>query len=231
MAICATALMAIASCAAPDVRNTSLLEMQKRKTYKIASWYGPGFDGLRTASGEVYDMNAMTCAHKSLPFGTRLRITNVDNGLSVEVVVNDRGPFVDGRDIDLSRAAADALGLIGPGTGFVKVKNIGRDMRYDRYLKEGSVPDTYEPVKDGPYTVQVAAFREFGSAEHIMKGLELSQKDVYMLQLKTDTGVLYRVRIGKFGSKKKAQNLAVDLMKQGYSTMITQYEEPDALSN
>lgn len=81
-----------------------------------ASWYGPGFHGNRTANGETYDQNALTAAHRTLPFGTRLRVTNTANGRSVEVRINDRGPFVDGRDLDLSKAAADALGFHGVAT-------------------------------------------------------------------------------------------------------------------
>ena len=81
-----------------------------------ASWYGPGFHGNLTANGEVYDQHAMTAAHKTLPFGTRLRVTNMANGQSVVVRINDRGPFVAGRDLDLSRAAADALGFAGVAT-------------------------------------------------------------------------------------------------------------------
>ena len=81
-----------------------------------ASWYGPGFDGNRTASGEIFDQWALTAAHRTLPFGTRLRVTNTANGRSVVVRVNDRGPFVSGRVLDLSRAAADALGFSGVAT-------------------------------------------------------------------------------------------------------------------
>ena len=81
-----------------------------------ASWYGPGFHGNLTANGETYDQHAMTAAHKTLPFGTRLRVTNTANGRSVVVRINDRGPFVAGRDLDLSRAAADALGFAGVAT-------------------------------------------------------------------------------------------------------------------
>lgn len=81
-----------------------------------ASWYGPGFHGNLTANGETYDQYAMTAAHKTLPFGTRLRVTNTANGRSVEVRINDRGPFVAGRDLDLSRAAAEALGFAGVAT-------------------------------------------------------------------------------------------------------------------
>lgn len=83
----------------------------------LASWYGGKFHGRRTASGERFDMNELTAAHPSLPFGTRLRVRNPRNGREVEVRINDRGPFTGGRIIDLSRAAADAIGLIQAGVG------------------------------------------------------------------------------------------------------------------
>ena len=90
----------------------------------VASWYGPGFDGKRTASGEVYDMEDMTAAHKRLPFGTRVLVDNLDNGLRTEVRINDRGPFVDDRIIDLSRAAAREIQMLGPGTARVRISII-----------------------------------------------------------------------------------------------------------
>jgi len=87
----------------------------------IASWYGPRFNGRMTASGERYDMNALTAAHRSLPFGTRLRVVNLDNDRVVEVRVNDRGPMVPGRILDLSYAAARALGAVGTGVIPVRI--------------------------------------------------------------------------------------------------------------
>ncbi len=87
----------------------------------IASWYGDPFHGRQTASGEVYDMNAPTAAHQTLPFGTVVRIENLDNGTSTEVRINDRGPFVQGRIIDVSRRGARELGLIEPGTAEVRI--------------------------------------------------------------------------------------------------------------
>ncbi len=95
----------------------------------VASWYGPGFDGRPTSSREVYDMQAMTAAHPWLPFDTRLRVTNLDNGLAAEVRINDRGPFVGGRVIDLSFAAANRLGMIGPGTARVRLEVSGAPPR------------------------------------------------------------------------------------------------------
>src|SRR5712691_11671508 len=88
----------------------------------IASWYGPGFHGQSTASGEIYNQNALTAAHPTLPLGTRVEVTNLANGKSVQVRINDRGPFVRGRTIDLSRGAAHKLGMVKPGVSRVRIK-------------------------------------------------------------------------------------------------------------
>jgi rare lipoprotein A len=87
-----------------------------------ASWYGPRFQGKKTASGEIYDQRKLTAAHKTLPLGTKARVTNLNNGSSVEVEINDRGPYVEGRIIDLSRAAAGALGFVELGVAPVQVE-------------------------------------------------------------------------------------------------------------
>jgi rare lipoprotein A len=88
----------------------------------VASWYGPGFHGKRTANGEVYDQYELTAAHQTLPLGTRVMVTSLTNGRAVEVRINDRGPFIGGRVIDLSYAAASVIGMIGPGTMPVRVE-------------------------------------------------------------------------------------------------------------
>lgn len=88
----------------------------------VASWYGPGFHGRTTANGERYNMNDMTAAHKTLKFGTKVRVTNKTNGKSVVVRINDRGPYVGSRIIDLSKSAAQAIDMIGPGTAGVTVE-------------------------------------------------------------------------------------------------------------
>ena len=90
-----------------------------------ASWYGPGFAGRLTANGEVFDPSQLTAAHKTLPFGTRVRVTNLNNGRSIDVRINDRGPFKPGRVIDLSRAAAERIGMIGSGTAPVRLELLG----------------------------------------------------------------------------------------------------------
>jgi rare lipoprotein A len=91
----------------------------------IASWYGPGYDGKRTSSGEVYDQDALTAAHSTWAFGTRARVTLLSTGRSVVVTINDRFPSHKGRLIDLSKGAAKAIGLIGPGTGLVRLVVVG----------------------------------------------------------------------------------------------------------
>src|SRR5215470_18049669 len=90
-----------------------------------ASWYGLTHQGRQTASGEIYDMRQLTAAHRTFPFGTRVLITNLDNGRTVEVRINDRGPFVDGRVIDVSRAAAERLGGLGRGLMRVRIRVVG----------------------------------------------------------------------------------------------------------
>src|SRR5262249_25106592 len=97
----------------------------------MASWYGGKFHGRRTASGERFNMHKLTCAHRTLPFGSRLRVTNLSNGREVVVVVNDRGPFVHSRLIDLSRKAAEQLDFLGRGVTRVRVESLLPDK--DRY--------------------------------------------------------------------------------------------------
>jgi rare lipoprotein A len=91
-----------------------------------ASWYGPGFHGRRTANGERFNTWAYTAAHRSLPFGTKVRVTNLRNNQAVVVRINDRGPYVGGRVIDLSKAAAQAIGMVRSGTAPVRIEILGR---------------------------------------------------------------------------------------------------------
>ena len=105
------------------IADRSLVEFLDKGTMK-ASWYGPGFHGHKTANGEVYDQMSFTAAHKSLKFGTLLKITNLKNSKSVVVRINDRGPYIHGRDLDLSKAAALELGFVRKGVSKIKVEEI-----------------------------------------------------------------------------------------------------------
>jgi rare lipoprotein A len=103
--------------------DRNLVEFIDKGTMK-ASWYGPGFHGQKTANGEIYNQNSFTAAHKSLKFGTLLKITNLKNNKSVVIRINDRGPYIHGRDLDLSKAAATELGFINKGVSKIKVEEI-----------------------------------------------------------------------------------------------------------
>ena len=126
----ATAIMAARQLAAPAsvlcLLGPLLAPLPASATEGVASFYGKGFHGRRTASGERFDQNDMTAAHKTLPFGTRVRVTHLNNGRSVVVVVNDRGPFVRGRVIDLSRGAAGRIGMVNSGVAKVRLEILGR---------------------------------------------------------------------------------------------------------
>ncbi|CAN5463663.1 hypothetical protein BH11CYA1_BH11CYA1_00930 [soil metagenome] len=119
----------------------------------IASWYGGRFHGRRTASGGIYDMNKLTCAHKTLPFGTKLLIFNPQNGKEVEVVVTDRGPYVGKRIIDLSKAAADKLNISGIGNVVCMIR------------KGASKPKVFEPAYKLHGELEIADSEEVASKQ------------------------------------------------------------------
>ncbi|MDR2819458.1 MAG: septal ring lytic transglycosylase RlpA family protein [Desulfovibrio sp.] len=109
------------------VRGKTYYPLKSARDYVeigVASWYGPGFHGKKTASGEIYNQNAMTAAHRILPLGTMTRVTHLRNGRSVVVRINDRGPFAEDRVIDLSKGAATRLGITGKGTARVHIKSL-----------------------------------------------------------------------------------------------------------
>src|SRR2546426_4028160 len=133
----------------------------------VASWYGPGFHGNRSANGEIYDQYELTAAHPSLPLGTRVMVTNLENGRAVQVRINDRGPFIGGRAIDLSYAAARSIGMVGPGTARVRVEVLERASRPP---PRPVAPAPSETVL-GTYLVEVAALSDPAKAEHLRQVL------------------------------------------------------------
>lgn len=183
----------------------------------VASWYGYDFHGRPTASGEIFDMYRFTCAHREFPFGTLLRVINTSNGKYVKCIVNDRGPFVSGRDIDLSYAAAREIGLIGPGTVPVRIEYMGRDTSYIREVRY--------LTSEGPFTIQVGSFREVENALRLKNALELRYKDVYIINAVIDDAIYYRVRLGKFIKRDDAHGLAKAMAQEGYSPVIMKYED------
>jgi len=131
----------------------------------LASWYGGKFQGRRTASGEVFDTHLLTAAHKTLPFGTLVRVTNLENGKSVTVRINDRGPFVPGRIIDLSMAAATAIGLAGKGVAPVRLEV------QPGGSGEGESPRGASGPAAGAFRLQVGSFRQRANAETLLSRL------------------------------------------------------------
>lgn len=166
----------------------------------IASWYGVPFNGHRTSDGEIYDMHGATAAHRTLPFGAVVRVTNLQNGKQTEVRINDRGPFVANRIIDLSYAAAQSLGMIGPGTARVRIEVVS-----------GPNPQT------GFFGVQVGAFREQENAERLKAQLEGRYSPVTIATYDSPAGLFYRVRVGRLSTEAAAQQLAGDLQAGGES--------------
>jgi rare lipoprotein A len=183
----------------------------------VASWYGPDFNGKPTASGEIYNMNAYTCAHKEYPFGTKLKVTSARNNKETECIVNDRGPFVAGRDLDLSYACAKSIDLIVTGTQRVYIEPQGRDLHYVKYIRYGAV--------NGTLTIQVSSFKDESNAKRLKSGLELRYQNVYILESNVKGEKYYRVRVGKFGSKSDASMTGKTLADEGYNVLITHYEQ------
>jgi len=183
-----------------------------------ASWYGPKFHGRRTASGETFDMHALTAAHKTLPFGTRLEVTYPKTGASVTVTVNDRGPFVRGRDLDLSLGAARRIGLEADGVGRVRVRFLGRDPRYVKYIEEPRPPGEAEGT--GRWAVQFGAFLDPANAERLKAAVDLTHPGAYIQSVEIGGRTWHRVRLGDFPSKAAALPRARELAREGYAVRI-----------
>ncbi|MCX5908176.1 MAG: septal ring lytic transglycosylase RlpA family protein [Deltaproteobacteria bacterium] len=168
----------------------------------LASWYGEEYHGRKTANGEVYNMYAMTAAHRTLPFNTRVQVTNLENGQKAELRINDRGPFVAGRIIDVSKTGANTLELLAKGTAKVRVESIGF---------AGGVP----PLLEGTYAIQVAAFAERENAERMQSALLLVKKypGIRIIVWESKWKRLSRLRLGSFRSEAEARRYSDILRK------------------
>lgn len=172
----------------------------------VASWYGPDFHGRRTATGEPYDMHAMTGAHPTLPLPTWVRVTNLENGRSVDIRLNDRGPFAKNRIIDLSRAAAERLDMIGAGTALVEVRS----------LASGARAAATEAAPASPLYAQAGAFAEEDNARRLADRLRGSGiAGVAVTEAQVDGRRLFRVRAGPVGSVAEFDGLVERLRAAG----------------
>jgi rare lipoprotein A len=157
----------------------------------LASWYGHPYHGRPSASGEIYDMEKLTAAHRTLPFGTWVRVHDLDNSKSVDVRINDRGPFVDGRIIDISHAAARQIEMIGPGVANVRLEIL-------------SEPAAQKPAS---FAVQVGAFRNRENAERLCGEMQASY-GAARLVLRSGSPALWRVLVGQESTEDGAGTLA-----------------------
>ncbi len=174
-----------------------------------ASWYGVPFHGRHASNGEIYDMYKLTAAHRTLPFETMVRVTNLNNGKTTVVRITDRGPFVDNRIIDLSLAAAREVDSVGPGVVPARVEVLG-----------GVDPTA------GFFTVQVGAFRERANAERLRERLSASYSPIFIQQYDSPDGVFYRVRVGRISGEDAAHQFGGQLHDlEGFTPLVTRLDE------
>lgn len=176
----------------------------------VASWYGPNFNGKKTANGETYDMYGLTAAHRTLAFNSKVRVTNLDNGKSIVVRVNDRGPYAKSRIIDLSKKAAQDLDMIQAGTARVRLE-----------LVEGKKPDlsTFCSLCE-TYGVQLGSFKNAFDAEILKDKIE----GAYVHSGDVNGKLMHRVIYGAYTSKSDAEEALTKLKRKGFDGFVRQLE-------
>jgi rare lipoprotein A len=203
------ALLLLAGCSVPASKVRVPEPAAERLSQTgIASWYGPGFHGKATASGETYNQNDFSAAHQTLPIGTRVRVTNLENGSATEVSINDRGPFAKGRIIDLSYSAAQQINMVGPGTALVRVDVLESPIKLQQI--RGALD----------YTLQLGSFTQLENAQQLRDRAARSFADVTITSLQTKEITYYRVHLGSFPSRTDAEERARQLTQDGYSVII-----------
>ena len=176
----------------------------------VASWYGPNFHGKLTANGETFDMNQVSAAHRTLPFNTEVIVKNQDNGKSVRVRINDRGPYAKDRIIDLSRAAAEIIDMIGPGTANVKLYLVKGDLKNSRVTN----------LKVPNYTLQLGSYTDRPSAERRSKEIKGSRVE----KLSLNGNDVFRVYYGNYTDTSKAERDLTRLKRRGINGFVKQIE-------
>ena len=182
----------------------------------LASWYGRKFHGRRTSNGETYNMYGRTAAHKTLPFNTYVRVKNLKNGKKTVVRINDRGPFVRGRIIDLTLTAAAELGMAEDGVVPVRIEALG----YARKKrKAGKVVRVYEKPASyelGDFTIQVGAFTERENALRLRASLSRKYRNATVRVFDQGSQRFYRVRVGQYSRLNQAEAAAERLQENGF---------------
>ena len=183
----------------------------------LASWYGRDFHGKKTSNGEIYNMYAMTAAHKILPLVTYVQVSNLENKRSTVVRINDRGPFVRGRIIDLSYSAAREVGIVGPGTARVEVVALGK-----RTTSSSNTVSTYRSgdYYTGNFTFQVGAFVSRENAERQKRQLAQRYKNAHITVYDRGDQIFYRVRVGRYTTLEEAVKQEKILIQDGFTDPI-----------
>jgi rare lipoprotein A len=212
------------------IAGFSLAQVQTGK----ASFYADKFEGIQTASGEKYRHSKLTGAHKTLPFGTKVRITNLANDKSVEVVINDRGPYVEGRIIDLSKSAAEQLGFVNFGLADVKLEVIdpgdGKVSDMGRTIDQVTVDEKefykfeISRLKPKGFGVQIGTYQELVNLMRLADNLKNSYQKEVTVQVKIVNGVkYYGLMIGQFPSRPKAEEFREELRSKFPDAFIVEY--------
>lgn len=196
----------------PTNISTSSLPTKKGELIEtgVASWYGPNFNGRLTANGETFDMNGISAAHRTLPFNTEVIVINEDNGKSIRVRINDRGPYAKDRIIDLSKGAAEAVEMIGPGTANVKLYLVKGDLKNSRVTN----------LKVPTYTVQLGSYNDLESAN--IQAEKINGSRVETLSYKSAT--VYRIYFGIYTDRSKAEGEMKSLKRKGFNGFVKQIE-------
>jgi rare lipoprotein A len=191
-----------------------LASAESYKERGLASWYGREFHGRKTSNGETYNMFAMTAAHKTLPLGTFVRIQNLENSKTTVVRVNDRGPFVRGRIIDLSYTAARELDIVGPGTARVEVVALETpDLPGMASKPSMNHPELY---MTGNFSVQVGSFSTRQNATAMKSRLDGLYQDVRILEYNDGARIFYRVWVGRLKTMNQAKEYEALLIRKGF---------------
>jgi rare lipoprotein A len=200
-----------------------------------ASFYADKFEGTPTASGEKYKHTKLTAAHKTLPFGTKVKITNLANNESVEVIINDRGPYVEGRIVDVSKSAAEKLGFVNQGLAEVRLEVIdagdGKTSDPGRTIDHVTVEEKefydfeIERLKPKGFGIQIGTYQELVNLMRLADNLKNSYKKQVTVQVKILNGVkYYGLILGQFPSRPKAEQFRDELIKKFPDAFIVEYD-------
>lgn len=186
----------------------------------IASWYGNKFHGNPTASGEIYNMYDMTAAHKTLPLGTRVRVTNLENNRSIVVRVNDRGPFVDNRVIDLSYLAASKIGIAQTGLGRVRITALDKNDKQSQTSRPDLAEAAMPPDADQPhYTLQMGSFTSRENAVNLREALSSKYQPARIVIFHDNDQTFYRVRLGRYSSREEGERARQKMLTEGFTNV------------